>query len=101
MEQSRLIPRISPKGVFVFMMILFFGMLLLSIPLKYIHLSETMSAFLSAGISAAIGIGIVLTKIDGKTTVKRLNRQRIRIAIIVGFATSALMTFVFGGDLLG
>lgn len=101
MNQSRIIPRISFKGVFVFMTILFLGILFLTIPLKYIPISKTMSYFLSAGISASIGISVVLTKIDGKTEDKQLIKKRRFISIIVGFAASALMTFVFGGDILG
>jgi hypothetical protein len=101
MNQSRIIPRISFKGVFVFMTILFLGVLFLTIPLKYIPISETMSYFLSAGISASIGISVVLTKIDGNTEDKQLIKKRRLISIIVGFAASALMTFVFGGDILG
>ncbi len=101
MNQPRILPRISFKGVFVFVFILFSGVLFIPVPLKYIHLSETMSYFLAAGISSSIGMSIVLLKIDGKTDNKLLFKKRVLISIVVGFAASALMTFVFGGDILG
>ncbi|MBA4603591.1 hypothetical protein [Thermoactinomyces mirandus] len=100
MNRPRILPRISFKGVFVFVTILFSGILFIPAPLKYIHLSETMSYFLAAGISSSIGMSIVLSKIDGKTNDRLLLKKRILLSIVVGFATSALMTFVFGGDIL-
>lgn len=100
MKESRLIPHISFKGVFIFIFILFIGMLIIPIPLRYFHLSESLSYFISAGVSAFIGMSIELTKVDGKSEDKVLFKKRILIALIIGFSTSALMTFVFGGDIL-
>ncbi|MFD1413181.1 hypothetical protein [Oceanobacillus jeddahense] len=101
MRESKLIPRISFKGVLVFLFILFIGMFIFPLPLSYFQLPEAVIYFISAGIASSLGIGIVLTKIDAKTEDKPYFKKRIIIALIVGFASSALMTFVFGGDVIG
>lgn len=101
MKESKLIPRISFKGVLVFLSILFVGMLVFPTFLSYFQLPDAVSYFFSAGIAASLGIGIVLTKIDGKAEDKPYFKKRIIVALLVGFVSSALMTFVFGGDVIG
>lgn len=101
MKESKLIPRISYKGVFVFIFILFLGVLLIPIPLEILHLPKTVSYFISAGISCSVGLSLVLTVIDGEKEDKPFFIKRIIISTIVGFATSALIIFIFGGDIIG
>lgn len=100
MGESKLIPKITFKGVFVFMIILFIGMLCLPIPLQIFPISKKINYFISAGISASIGLSLVVTIIDGKKDEKAYLKHRIIISTIVGFAASALMILVFGGDIL-
>ncbi|MFS0750527.1 hypothetical protein [Oceanobacillus sp. 1P07AA] len=101
MRSSKIIPQISFKGVFIFVGTLFIGTIILSMLLRLIFQSEPLIYFLSAGISASLGGIIVLTKVDAKSIDRPLFKKRIILAIVVGFVTSALMTFVFGGDILG
>lgn len=100
-NQNSIVPRISFKGVFTFMVLLFIGLLLIPTPLQLIGLSKIVSFFIAAGISSTIGSIVVLTKIDAKEGDKLLFKKRVLISFIIGFATSALMTFVFGGDMFG
>jgi len=101
MSQSKLIPKISYKGVFIFILVLFLGVLLIPVPLKAFHLSKVMSYFISAGISASVGLSLVVTIIDGHKDDQAIFKKRILISTIVGFATSALIILVFGGDIVG
>ncbi|HEY4602029.1 MAG TPA: hypothetical protein VIG73_12240 [Cerasibacillus sp.] len=100
-NDTRLIPRVSFKGVFIFMIILFIGTLFIPQFFLLLGLSLRLSYFLAAGISASIGLIFVLTKVDATPGEKHFFKKRIIISIIVGFATSALITFVFGRDLIG
>ncbi|GEN29958.1 hypothetical protein HNQ35_000341 [Cerasibacillus quisquiliarum] len=100
-DTPKLIPKISFKGVFIFMIILFTGTLFIPKFFLLLALSMRLSYFLAAGISASIGLIFVLTKIDASTAEKHFFKKRIIISIIVGFVTSALITFVFGRDLIG
>ncbi len=101
MNESRLIPKFSFKSALIFCAILFSGMLLLTKPISLLGFSKTVSYFLSAGISASTGLALILTKIDAKPEDRPYFKKRIFISIIVGFAASALITFVFGGDVIG
>ncbi len=100
MDQFKLIPRISFKGVFIFLIILFGGMMILTVPFEYLRLPPSVNYFLSGGISATIGMALVLTKIDGKKEEQHLLKKRLLLAVIIGFSVSALMTFVFGNDVI-
>lgn len=97
----QLVPRISFKGVFLFMIIMVASLLLLTTPLKAVGLSEVMSYFIATALGATIGSMIVLLKIDARKEDRPLFKKRIILSIIIGVASSALMTFVFGGDLIG
>jgi hypothetical protein len=99
-NEPKLIPKISYKGVFIFLIILFAGVYLIPILLNFLGLSKSVSYFLAAGISSSIALILILTKIDAKKGDEVYFKKRIIISIIVGFTTSALMTFVFGGDVI-
>lgn len=100
-KEMKILPKVSFKGAFVFMIILFLGILLIPRPLILFGIPVSISYFISAGVSSSVGLSIILTKIDGKPEEKPYFKKRILISIIVGFATSALMVFVFGGDVIG
>lgn len=99
--QSQLIPRISFKGVFIFMLVLFISLLFLSDPLLLLGFSKSVSYFITTSIGATVGSIIVLLKIDAKHGDSPLFKKRIVLSFIIGFTSSALMIFIFGGDVLG
>lgn len=101
MSKQLLIPRISFKGVFIFMIIMLISLLTLTAPLQSIGLSAVMSYFIATTIGATAGSMLVLLKIDAKEEDKPLFMKRIVLSLIIGVTSSALMTFVFGGDLIG
>lgn len=100
-SSGKFLPRISFKGAFTFCLILFIGILLLTRPFQLVGLSNKISYFLSAGISASAGLILVLTKFDAKPEERHLFKKRIMLSIIFGFTASAIMIFVFGGDAIG
>ncbi|RFA33631.1 hypothetical protein CAI16_14265 [Virgibacillus dokdonensis] len=102
MIQSKgIIPRISFKGVFVFMSITILGLLLFPTLFMTLGITKTASFFIACTISSSIGSMLVLTKIDGKPTERIYFRKRMALSMIVGLLSSALIIFVFGGDIFG
>ncbi|MYL57616.1 hypothetical protein [Virgibacillus halodenitrificans] len=101
MQKKQLVPRISFKGVFIFMIMVLGSLLILNPPLQSIGLSAVMSYFIATSLGASIGSMVVLLKIDAKKEDKPLFMKRIILSLIIGITSSALMTFVFGGDLIG
>ncbi len=98
---NKLIPKISHRGVFVFFMILFLGLMFIPSPLRFVGISKALSYFLAAWISSTLGMIIVLTRIDGKPEEKIYFKKRILLSVIVGLTSSALIIFIFGGDVIG
>jgi len=99
--EGKIIPKISYKGVFVFFMILFFGLMFIPTPLRFAGIPKSFSYFLAAWISSTLGMVIVLTRIDGKPEEKSYFKKRVLLSLIVGLTASALIIFVFGGDVIG
>ncbi|NBJ71088.1 MULTISPECIES: hypothetical protein [Clostridia] len=96
-----IIPRISFKGVFVFMSITIIGLLILPALFMEIGITKTASFFIACTISSSIGSILVLTKVDGKPAEKTYFNKRIVLSISIGLLSSALIIFVFGGDIFG
>ncbi|MCC2252403.1 MAG: hypothetical protein ACQEWU_08140 [Bacillota bacterium] len=100
-NSNRIVPRISFKGVFIFMLFLLIGLLVLPTPFMQLGLSKLVSYFIACAVSSSIGSILVLTKIDATSTDKPLFKKRVILSIIVGLVSSGLIIFVFGGDIFG
>lgn len=88
-------PRISFKGVFVFVVILGLGMLAATKPLILIGLSETMSLFIATSVSSTIGMSLVLLKVDDQVKDPNLKLKRILLSAVVSIVFSYLLVFHF------
>ncbi|MCP3740044.1 hypothetical protein [Rossellomorea sp. BNER] len=94
MTETVIPKRIGFKSVFVLIASLSIGMLLLSKPLMDIGLAKDWSIFGASAISAAVGLILVLLKIEGPIENPAVKRKRIVLAIILSIVLSFVLAFV-------
>ena len=86
--------RIGFRSVFVLLISVSIGLLLLSKPLMNTGLAKEWSVFLATGISASVGLSLILLKIEGPVENASVKKKRIALAIVVSFAISFILAFV-------
>ncbi|WP_433744335.1 hypothetical protein [Falsibacillus pallidus] len=94
MNGSMKLPRISFKGVFIFMMIVILGNFLLVKPFQLIGLGHDWSLFWANAAAATIGMSLVLLLIDDKVKDRALIFKRLILSIIVSFGVSYFLVFM-------
>ncbi|WP_226672660.1 hypothetical protein [Rossellomorea aquimaris] len=94
MTESVVPKRIGFRSVFVLLISVSIGLLLLSKPLMSTGLAKEWSVFLATGISASIGLSVILLKIEGPVEDASVKKKRILLAVVVSFVISFILAFV-------
>ncbi|WP_148709049.1 hypothetical protein [Falsibacillus albus] len=94
MNDSMKLPRISFKGVFIFMLIVVLGNLFLVKPLLMLGLEKNWSVYWATSFSAAVGMSLVLLFIDDKAKSRQSAFKRLILSILVSCGVSYFLIFM-------
>lgn len=92
--ETNIFPRISFKGVLIFMLIVAAGVILLVKPFMGMGLPRQWSLYLATAVSSTIGMSIVINVVDEKVQDRKKRRKRTILSFIVCFSVSFVLIFL-------